>query len=159
MKLRNKKSGEIIDLYEGLIRDDGEHIIIKPVSVLEKCYVYNSIAELNAEWEDYKDDEEPKKYWFINWNGDIDDETDDGFAVDKSCKEIGNYFKTKKEAEKAVEKLKAWKQLKDDGITFTLDESNGTPFIVIGSKEETGTVQKVARIVESLTLLFGGEDE
>lgn len=92
MKLRNKKTGDIVDLYKFLIKDGWK-------------------------WEDYE------------------------------------------EAEKDVEKLKAWKQLKDDGITFTIDESNGTPFIAIGSKEETGTIQKVTRIVMNLTLLFGGEDE
>lgn len=33
-------------------------------------------------------------------------------------KEIGNYFETKEEAEKAVEQLKAWKRLKDKGFEF-----------------------------------------
>jgi hypothetical protein len=33
-------------------------------------------------------------------------------------KAIGNYFETKEEVEKAVEKLKAWKRLKDKGLKF-----------------------------------------
>ena len=32
--------------------------------------------------------------------------------------EIGNCFQTKEEAEKVVEKLKAWKRLKDSGLKF-----------------------------------------
>ena len=33
-------------------------------------------------------------------------------------KAIGNYFETKKEAERAVKKLKAWKRLKEKGFEF-----------------------------------------
>lgn len=57
MKLRNKKTGEIVDLSEGFIKDtyNGEFIQIKPVAILNKeCYLYGSLAELNEEWEDYK---------------------------------------------------------------------------------------------------------
>jgi len=35
-----------------------------------------------------------------------------------ALKSIGNYFETKEEAEKAVEKLKAWKRLKDKCFRF-----------------------------------------
>lgn len=73
------------------------------------------------------------------------------------AKKLGLGFEIEKEAEKAVEKLKAWKELKDDGITYSLDEDNGVPYIVIHSKEETGTAEKVTRIFKNLTLLFGGE--
>lgn len=57
MKLRNKKTGEIIDLSEGFIREtyNGEFIQIKPVAISNKQgYLYGSLAELNEEWEDYK---------------------------------------------------------------------------------------------------------
>lgn len=55
MKLRNKKTGEIIDLARrGLLKSDNDnHIIVYPEGAL-KYYAYNSLAELNAEWEDYK---------------------------------------------------------------------------------------------------------
>ena len=55
MKLRNKKTGEIIDLARrGLLKSDNDnHIIIYPEGAL-KYYAYNSLAELNEEWEDYK---------------------------------------------------------------------------------------------------------
>lgn len=97
MKLRNKKTGEINlgDLH----LDD-----------------FNSLAELNAEWEDY---EEPKEYWYLTGIGEIGCIEDNDVKFDKDRKEIGNYFETREEAERAVEKLKACKRLKDKGFRFT----------------------------------------
>ena len=57
MKLRNKKTGEIADLSEGFIKDtyNGEFIQIKPVAISNKeGYLYDSLAKLNEDWEDYK---------------------------------------------------------------------------------------------------------
>lgn len=57
MRFRNKKTGEIMDLSEGFIKGTyyGEFIQIKPVAISNKeGYLYGSLAELNAEWEDYK---------------------------------------------------------------------------------------------------------
>lgn len=55
MKLRNKKTGEIIDLAKrGLLKSDNDnHIIVYPEGTL-KYYAYDSLAELNEEWVDYK---------------------------------------------------------------------------------------------------------
>lgn len=54
MKLRNKKTGEIVDLAKkGLLKSDNDnHIIVYPGGTL-KYYAYDSLAELNEEWEDY----------------------------------------------------------------------------------------------------------
>ena len=46
----------------------------------------------------------------------IDDGTD--FDRVQKDKEIGNYFETVEEAEQAVEKLKAWKRLRDKEFRF-----------------------------------------
>ena len=58
MKLRNKKTGEIVDLSVGYIRDahNGEFIQIKPVACLEDkgSYLYDTFANLSEDWEDYK---------------------------------------------------------------------------------------------------------
>ena len=81
-------------------------------------HLYSSIKELNEEWEDYEEDE---YYWAITsikYDGGITkmkNKHNDMTSFDKS---IGNYFETKEEAEKAVEKLKAWKRLKDKGFRF-----------------------------------------
>lgn len=108
MKLRNKKTGEIKEIIEILVDDKSAIRTVRDI---------NSLAELNEEWEDY---EEPKEHWVINTFGDVEtvskEYTDD--IIDE-LREIGNYFETKAEAEKAVEKFKAWQRLKDKGFRFT----------------------------------------
>ena len=107
-----------------------------------------------------KDYEDPKKYWYITGEGDIcrdDIEYSEGVEERKT---VGNYFETKEEAEKAVEKLKAWKRLKDNGLTF----KNWT-------RNQTGTIDCFAnwnknippsvhsqQLSDDLDLLFGGEE-
>lgn len=41
-----------------------------------------------------------------------------GLSIDSDRFDIGNCFESREEAEKAVEKLKAWKRLKDSGLKF-----------------------------------------
>lgn len=55
MKLRNKKTGEIIDLEVGRITDSGygSAILLSPAAAINESYTYSSLAELNEEWEDY----------------------------------------------------------------------------------------------------------
>lgn len=134
MKLRNKKTGEIKE--------------VEPLTIGG----FRSLAELNAEWEDYK---EPKEHWYIDWDGKLMVSADEkGWEAAIS---IGNYFSTKEEAEKAVEKLKAWKRLRDNGFRFqfwTSSYSGDTisffiDWITADSKKE---------IEDDLDLLFGGEE-
>lgn len=63
MRLRNKKTGEIADLAKrGLLKSDNDnHIIVYPEGTL-KYYAYESLAELNEEWEDYAPQEPLIKY-------------------------------------------------------------------------------------------------
>jgi hypothetical protein len=112
MKLRNKKTGAIIQVSVkcengGELRTfDLNTNIDKPIT----------LAELNEEWEDY---EEPKEYWYITEQAAVikmvNNPEDIPNFVER-CLSIGNLFETKEEAEKAVEKLKAWKRLKDKGF-------------------------------------------
>lgn len=133
MKLRNKRTGEIIILIDHIFDN------------------YNSLAELNEAWEDYQ---EPKEHWYIygaeplqvderNWNQDFIDE----------LKVIGNYFETEEEAEKAVEKLKAWKRLKDKGfvIEAVVDKFFCLDIFMKGDSFE--------EIKEDLKIVFGDKDE
>lgn len=145
MKLRNKKTGKIDNIVI-LTNSDG---VVK----------YDSLAELNEEWEDY---EEPKEYWCIDWTGGINRITVlDG--IDNK-KEIGNYFETKEEAEKVVEKLKAWKRLKDLGFRFIgktweykSDKHFGSVFF-----ETSGDILHIyddnVEFYDDLDLLFGGKE-
>lgn len=54
MKLRNKKTGEVIDLDVANIKAQfgGISVIPEPVRLGGDEYVYHSLAELNADWED-----------------------------------------------------------------------------------------------------------
>ncbi len=104
MKLQNKKTGYV----------DNWCIDKDVIRTCDGSIVYNSLAELNKDWKDY---EEPEGYWYYDTTccrvekvkHNEDKEIDDS---------IGNCFKTKEEAEKAVEKLKVWKRLKDKGFRF-----------------------------------------
>lgn len=143
MKLRNKKTGDIYELNEFCLYDD---------KGFAKRPFLKSLTELNEEWEDY---EEPKEYWYIRYDGCI---TITCGGLDDGMKQIGNYFETKEQAEKAVEKLKAWKRLKDKGFKFTND-------LVYGEYYGCGSIRfsiypplKSKDVINDLNLLFGGED-
>ncbi len=159
MKLRNKKTGEIVELR------DLEQIRIpvedKNGEWYEECY--DSIAELNEEWEDY--DKECETYFYITMNGFIGEAYINKFLWNtkdtNERKEIGNYFETKEEAEKAVEKLKAWKRLKDARLKFTdfgynLDELSSS---TIGADGKICfEMMCYEDFADDLELLFGGEE-
>ena len=153
MKLRNKKTGKFID-SEDLFTDE----FIIDLFSKSLSYFDAKLDEIQKEWELYK---VPKdKYFFITWSGDVVDETDDGFDVDKSCKEIGNYFKTKKEAEKTVEKLKAWKRLKDKNFHFLKYSALGCGEIEFSLDfEDLDDEGEIGELQHDLDLLFGGEDD
>ena len=53
MKLRNKKTGEII---ETVIVDHGAEWEMRNAYASEDTQTYNSLAELNAEWRDLLED-------------------------------------------------------------------------------------------------------
>ena len=59
-----------------------------------------------------------EKYYLSDSNGSVYDSVWSNDYIDRSRFEIGNCFQTKEEAEQAVEKLKAWKRLKDSGLKF-----------------------------------------
>lgn len=134
MKVRNKKTGEIVEATDFNIISE-----------------YNSLAELNEEWEDY---EEPKDFWFVDSAGEVQDTT---YVTDydkTNLRKFGNYFETKEEAEKAVEKLKAWKRLKDVGFKFKdFARLNDQAYIIRATSNESWT-----NLYDDLELLFGGEE-
>lgn len=148
MLLRNKKTREILSI--------GNIIVENPKKIdcgeLMKC---SSLAELNDKWEDYN----PKVFYYINENGGVlryvpsDPEGEDETYI-KYQKEIGNHFSSGEEAEKAVEKLKALKRLKDEGMRiFSFKREKR------GIDLDYYTLTILApRDKDSLDLLFGGEE-
>ena len=165
MKLRNKKTGEIDEFLFEVIKDRIDLYRRVGHSETKNIWHYNSLAELNAEWEDY---EEPKEYWYIDEYGSIDDtpyvKEDE---VDQTRMAIGNFFTTKEEAERAIEKLKAWKRLKDKGFRF---EGIKEDFTRILQQNPFRTGKRYLQFNKSededwmkenwndLDLLFGGEE-
>lgn len=114
-------------------------------------YYYNNLAELCEKWEDY---EEPKKTWFIDAYGSVRDREAMTLVVGWDNKPIFE-FETKEEAEKAVEKLKAWKRMKKCGLRFwDLD----TVHLKIGYSFENYTKEDIPQLKKDLALIFGGEE-
>lgn len=145
MKLRNKKTGEIKDLeFNSLVSGNADCCVLTKGE--PEIYTYTSLAELNEEWEDY---EEPKRHWIIDTMNDRVEDFDVPMAFNES---IGNYFETREEAEKAVEKLKAWKRLKDKGFRFNNFIRDAIYYEISDEEIEKDVVR------EDLDLLFGGEE-
>ena len=150
MKLRNKKSGEIIETYpDRFVINSGEQI-----------RQYDSLAKLNADWEDVP--KEPKEYYTIDWScTGVTTNKYSGDDIDDFNKSIGNYFETKEEAEKAVEKLKAWKRLKEARFEFSdfgydLEEESSS---LIGADGKICfNMLCYEDFSDDLELLFGGEE-
>ena len=154
MKLRNKKTGEIWTLTN---RNEGTSAVLW-VSNGSQTHVIESIEELANNFEDY---EEPKAY-YIGRCGTIEefDPTKD-VALTEMLKEIGNYFETKEEAEKAVEKLKAWKRLREKSFKFYGWNKGsllkGTPNNITFACDDT-RIWAWEDIQDDLDILFGGEE-
>lgn len=112
-------------------------------------FEYNSIKDFIDHWTDVP--EEPKEHFVITCDGEIITTAEEFTAINE-CEEIGNKFETKEEAEKAVEKLKAWKRLKDRGFRFIdhIDRDSGQG---MARYEWDGYVNG-----EDLDLLFEGEE-
>lgn len=151
MKLRNKRTGEKAEVeinYNSMLvtHEDGR---------IEQYY-FDSLKDLE-EWCDY---EEPEEYWHIF--GTNITKTQEGFdeIFDKKNKEIGNYFESKEEAEKAVEKLKAWHKLMDYWGTEVLgweirDMPTGGNWQTVNVKFNVKTRKEP---MELLDIVFGGEE-
>jgi len=155
MKLKNKRTGEIGYFIS---KNWNETVLI----IMDKNGVqlakYNSLAELNAEWEDYEGPKD-KGYWYIDdlchmrYSSELLDEigdTPNNWMIRKLC---GNYFSSREEAELAVRKLKAWKRLKDNGFRF-----NGWNGTQMGS--DISYIREVyyEGCTDDMDLLFGGEE-
>ena len=155
MRLRNKKTGEIGELSVWRREDNGELTGFAVLKKNEKFPTdYNSLAELNAEWEDY---EEPKEWWYIDIHGPHKVTNNDEYyqQVKAASKEIGNYFLSREEAEDAVEKLKAWKRLKEKGFRFTgVEDVEGIIHFEIPFRAGYDSCEAEA----DLDICFGGEE-
>lgn len=139
MKLRNKKTGEIIDVD-----------FIYPETA-EFFYPNFKLVDFNELFEDY---EEPKECYYIDpsvMQGYCRAMTEQFPRLTKLAKELGIGFETKEEAEKTVEKLKAWKRLKDKGFRFCGGDDACISY-------ETDIENWSMQDLQDFKVLFGGEE-
>lgn len=137
MKLQNKKTGDIWVLN---INAEGDLWVSNGF----EFYDINSIKQLADTFEDV----EPEEVWYIDFQGVIrsaSKEENNWFKEN----EIGNCFETKEEAEKAVEKLKALTEAKEDGLKIKGYYYNHEDLVILA---DIGKCNKL-----TLDTLFGKE--
>ena len=125
MKLKTKFQDEDFDLgevVEGVIveclgRHEEKLRVIAPVAKGgQHTFYYSSIKKFMDDWEDAS--EEPKGIIKVKK------------SIFPTCVYIE--YSTEKEAEKAIEKLKAWKRLKDKGLRIASAEVVEEPYNGLG---------------------------
>ena len=111
---------------------------------------------MEAGWEDY---EGPKTHWYIYGAEplEVDDENWNEEFINE-LKDTGNYFETKEDAEKAVEKLKAWKRLRDSGISFEAKVIDGRWYLGPKVEPKPRTSNEVNDLFKDVMFIFGGEE-
>lgn len=138
MKLQNEETGQV----ENFCIDKDQ------ICSCDRAFVYDSLTQLQeAGWKDY---EEPKVAYFITAQGGVCSFSDADYNDWIEEEQIGNKFKTKEEAEKAVEKLKAWKRLSENRYLF------GRFIDLIYSLNANS--REFDKYMDDILLLFGGEE-
>ena len=156
MKLKNKKTGEIVTILS--VSQDG--FTLRENS--GRTFFINSLAQLIEDYEDY---EEPEG-WCVTMYGGISHITKNDEILIPSLKEIGNYFNDKESAYDALDKLKAWKRLKDKGFRFDcyMRRSDWAGLSEVKALENLIDItaylpkDKIKEMEVDLDLLFGGEE-
>lgn len=129
-------------------------------------YYYNNLSELCEKWEDYEEPKWLEDYWFIDSCGGTVKQEDD--VLGSIRREIGNYSRTKEEAEKIAKKLKAFKRLKDKGFRFEgwqdLEACDETERLIanriINGENIIGfRMDDYHDCIGDLNICFGGENE
>lgn len=175
MKLKNKQTGEIKEVIVGGYPVSGKtkmwecsEMDANEETGYKSLGTYTSLAELNKEWEDMP--EEPKEYWYIDpmvcgvYYTKIKKDED----LYNFNKQIGNYFETKEEAEKVVEKLKAFERLKAKGFRFEgwedLQAEMGIDDLMLFNRDVISTDNVIGfrmddyhNCIKDLNTCFGGE--
>lgn len=142
MKLRNKKTGEIREIKEILI--DG-------------MFSVDSLAELNAEWEDY----EEHTFFMINAIGTVSEMKLSWLSVEPQLKDFGNYFENEEEAELVLAKLYALKRLKDKGLRFShyvIDHDKKCAKVIVKADDFDVPFDEAKQFYDDFGLVFGGEE-
>ena len=87
------------------------------------------LEELAKEEQEFPQDGD--EYWYMSTTGNVYDENWEGFDFEEDALEIGNVFKTKEQAEFAVEKLKVEAELRKYSRPFEYGKFNHYLFLDI----------------------------
>lgn len=102
---------------------------------------------------------EPKEAWAIGEFGELYEVSGLPLNRIEKLKEIGNYFETEDEAEKAVERLKVLKRLKDNNLRFRRGRMTFVNTDDVFTTMDVGVkVDTYVDVEADLDLLFGGEE-
>lgn len=141
--------------YKGLFTFDIDNHRYVPVEQADGI-----ISDMNYHPEP---EEEPKRTWFIDTNCvpnyiDYGDNPITDHCYD-DWNELGICFETKGEAEKAVEKLKAWKRLKDKRFFSEMFNIEYRNVLCGGTAVTFELVVKDKEVLKDLKILFGDEEQ
>ncbi len=152
MKLRNKKTGEIVELLAkpSFVKRNEDFL-------QSEVNTFDSLAKLNEEWEDYEEDELLYIVSAEHRSGYQCVLKEDYPEICKVAKEIGIGFETEKECKKAVEKLKAWKRLKDKGFKLEIVTIGHRKYLE-PTAEDDKTFDEAKELIKDFELIFGGEE-
>ena len=148
-KLKNRKSGIIGKLHYSPDKEYCFTVVTEDPADIE---IYKTLEELSKTWTDH---EEPKEYWAIDCFS-PDGELVSQFGrcserIIENRKKIGNCFSSKEEAEKAVEKLKAWKRLEDRHFKFD-------DYDILNQTVTWSASREYDQYENDIKLLFGDEE-
>lgn len=99
------------------------------------------------------------KYWYVDFGGGVFSTFyDNNHYIDRYHQEIGNSFKTKKQAEFAVEKLKVEAELREFSRPFKEGE-NENWFILWGTYKKEIQIDWSRKIVRQGTIYFESREK
>ena len=171
MKLETKfqdedfKLGEVTDVDIATMPDGRIKAQAEAKSGGVHTFFYDDLKTFANDWEDY---EEPKEHWAIDQFGEPINVSGLNALQLEKLRRIGNLFQSEEESEKAAEKLKAWKRLKDKGFDIeSWDTDIGDNYYKTGQivlnlnnvkDREWDEYDQIMEIKNDLDLLLGGEE-
>lgn len=144
MKLKNKKTGEIEDLIEIVRIDDvSNEFYLRLSDNKGRTFKvgFNSLAELNEDWEDWEDYEDDGLSKIIEW-------IDKGLEDEILPISVNDF----------VEKLKAWKRLKDKGISFEVTVIDRKWYLKPKAEKQQATFDEAHDLFKDVKIVFGVEE-
>lgn len=144
-----------------LVREKDRGVAYGPYA-LEKFNILDSgwFEEIPEECERWRA-KKGKRYWWVQNDGWVADDCEIRADVDDGRYELGNYFKTEEEAEKATNWLKTFAILRDDTKGFKPDweDSNQNKWYVLYDHAGKELDYNYARVFQTEFLYFATRED